>query len=553
VPWRGPDPDCPDEVPTLGYLNGEWIERHCVVADGDSRAKPYGLTDEMWTFLAHFYRVRVDARADDPASKVSAHRTASKDAWTYRRGQLVRPQKWGKGPFSAAIVCTEAVGPTYFAGWAAAGDVYDCADHGCPCGWVYAYREGDPMGRPWSTPLIQITAASEDQTDNVWRQLVPMIELGPLAWIIPDTGETRINLPGGGKIEPVTSKARSRLGAPITFCVQDETGTWTVSNGGQNLADTQRRGLAGMGGRALETTNAWDPAESSVAQKTFESRALDIYRDYRQAPKTWSYGDKRERRKIHKFVYGDSWWVSLDRIEADAVELMERDPTQAERFFGNRPVITGGSWLKEGLWASRTAPERVVSPGTEVCLGFDGSDSDDFTAIRLETASGFRFTPVYGPDKRPTVWNPAEWGGSIPRAEVHAAVDEICRRFNVRKAYCDPRDWQSEIGDWAQRHGEQIFLEWQTYRIVQMHAALQRLVVDLGSGRTDHDACLITEQHAANARKLARNGDRYILGKPNQNQKIDAAMADVLCHEAAADARAEGWGTDTGSYGFAYV
>src|SRR5690606_15708958 len=119
----------------------------------------------------------------------------------------------------------------------------------------------------------------------------------------------------------------------------------------------------------------------------------------------------------------------------------------------------------------------------------DGSDSDDWTAIRLSTADGYRFTPTYGPDARPTIWNPAESNGSIPRGEVRAAVDEICRRYRVVRALCDPRDWQSEIGDWALEHGETVFLEWATYRITPMHAALDRAVADLTSGRTAHDGC----------------------------------------------------------------
>jgi hypothetical protein len=178
-----------------------------------------------------------------------------------------------------------------------------------------------------------------------------MIEESPeLSQLIPDTGETRINLPNGGRIEPVTSQARSRLGQRVTFVVQDETGTWTKSNGGQLLADTQRRGLAGMGGRAIETTNAWDPSENSVAQQTFESRAVDVNRDFRQAPVSLSYTNKAERRRIHKAVYGDSWWIDLDRIESEAAELVERDPAQAERFFGNRVVHGLGAWLKAGVW-----------------------------------------------------------------------------------------------------------------------------------------------------------------------------------------------------------
>ena len=42
--------------------------------------------------------------------------------------------------------------------------------------------------------------------------LLPMIELGALGSEVEDTGLGRINLPGGGKIEPVTASAISRLG-----------------------------------------------------------------------------------------------------------------------------------------------------------------------------------------------------------------------------------------------------------------------------------------------------------------------------------------------------
>ncbi len=316
MPWR--EPSYPGEFPTLGWAIADWIEANCVVPDGDHLGERYMLTDEMKVFIANHYRLKPQATAERYQS-----------AYHYRRSQLVRSQKWGKGPFSAAIICAEAVGPVVFDGWDAAGE---------------------PVGRPWATPLIQITAASEDQTDNVYRCLTPMIEYGPLADVITDTGETRINLPGGGRIDPVTSQARSRLGQRVTFVVQDETGTWTKSNGGQLLADTQRRGLAGMGGRAIETTNAWDPSENSVAQQTYDARPADVYRDHRLAPPGLSYRNKAERHKIHQHVYGDSWWVDLDRIDAEAAELMERDPMQAERFFGNRVVQGAGSWLPDGLW-----------------------------------------------------------------------------------------------------------------------------------------------------------------------------------------------------------
>ncbi|KNX38092.1 terminase TerL endonuclease subunit [Luteipulveratus halotolerans] len=184
--------------------------------------------------------------------------------------------------------------------------------------------------------------------------------------------------------------------------------------------------------------------------------------------------------------------------------------------------------------------------GTPVCGGFDGSTVDDATVIKLETRGGHLFTPRYGPDRRPTIWLPAEWGGTVPRLEVHAAWDEIARTYQLRRVYCDPWQWQTEIERWDEQHGPDTFLVWDTKRARPMHEALDRMVTDLASGAVTHDGCPITTLHVNNARKLAKPNETYQLGKPAQHQKIDAAVTSTICHEAASDARAEGWDdTDT--------
>jgi hypothetical protein len=187
----------------------------------------------------------------------------------------------------------------------------------------------------------------------------------------------------------------------------------------------------------------------------------------------------------------------------------------------------------------RWLPEPA--PGTKICLGFDGSDSDDWTAIKAETIDGLLFTPRYGPDSRPTIWNPTEWNGKIPRSEVHVAVGEIFDRFEVARMYCDPPDYRSEIGDWALEHGEDHVFEWATFRGVPMHAELERFLVDLQTGRLTHDGCPLTTINMLNAVKIARRDQRYVLGKPAQHQKIDIAMSGVLAHAAASDAHEDGW------------
>lgn len=516
--------------PTLGYLVADWIQQHCIIPDGFHKGKPYVMADwQLWCTVNH-YRVREDAAWDLAEPRVSTN-------FTYRRSLVVAPQKTGKGPWAAAIICAEALGPTVFIGWAGKGDAYVCAENGCDCGWVCPYEPGEPMGMPRPSCLIQLTATAKDQTLNVYRPLKAMFKAG---WMTDAgrIGEEFIRVGEDGRIDTVTSSARARLGNPVTFVLNDESGIYTATNGMREVADTQRRGLAGMDARSIETTNCWDPAESSTAQLTYESQRPDIFKFYRKPPASLSYKNKADRRKIHAYVYRGSWWVNLDAIEAEAAELLEKDPEQAMRFFGSMLVARMGSWLPDGLWESA----RGTDTGQlEVAMGFDGSETSDFSAIRLETRDGFLFTPTYGPDNRPTIWNPAEWGGRIPRGEVRAAVDELFRRYKVARAYFDPRDWTTEIDAWALEHGEEVVQQWATYRVVQMHMSLKRFVDDLAAGTLTHDGCPITTLHVGNARKVAQPSDRYILGKPAQHQKIDAAMASALAHEAASDVRAEGW------------
>lgn len=509
-----------------------WVEAHCVIPDQDKRGEPFLLGEAQATFMLNHYDVKASAA---PGMKG--------DAFRFRRSQLVRSQKWGKSPLVAAFVCVEAVGPVLFDGWAAGGELYRCSEHGCGCGWVYEYMPGEPMGREWTTPRIQITATSEDQTANTYDALRPMIALGPLQDLIPKAGEEFIRLPNDGLIEAVSSKATSRIGARVSFVPQDETGLWLKSNGGHKLAWAQRRGLAGMGGRAIETTNAWDPSENSVAQQSFGSNAPDIQRDFRQAPADLSFRNKRERRKILEFNYAESPWVPIDLVEAEAVELMEQNPANAERFFGNRLVQGDGAWMDVADWKSK-GEARPIPYGSRVTLGFDGSDNNDWTTIRLETLDMYQFTPTYmvGGEERPARWQPEQWGGKIPRLEVDAAIEQIVAKFDVVRAYCDPKFWETDIDRWASMHGDRVFVKWDTSAPKKIHEALERMHVDVASPESQfrHDDDPVTEQHFANAVKRARPGERYIIGKHSEHQKIDDAMSSTLAHEAACDAIAAG-------------
>ncbi|MBF4549246.1 hypothetical protein [Pseudoclavibacter sp. VKM Ac-2888] len=530
--------------PTLGHLLDSWLFQHVSIPDGWQRGEPFGQTRWQYWCTANHYRIREGAQSVDG-------RPLGAQAFVYRKSLIIGPQKSGKGPWSAGLTSAEAVGPTQFIGWAKKGDAYRCADWGCPCGWEYAYEVGEPMGGRHPSPLIHLTALTVDQVDNVYGPLTEMIAAEPLSRLLL-VRDDFVRIQGsslGGKrdrIDAVTSKASSKLGQPIHFALQDEFGLWLESNGMQNVADTQDRNATGMNGRTLATTNAPDPSENSAAQKLIEEASEDVFIYWDEPPRDLDFSIPEDRIEIFRYVYRDSPWVSVDGIEALSAALAKRDPGQAERFFGNRMVRGKGKFFPDMQpWDGKRSPVEV-RPRTKVALGFDGSDANDWTGIRLETLGQHQFTPTYtaGDVTRLALWKPEEWGGRIPREEVRAAVEHIFRTYDVTRGYFDPYLWQTDIAAWAQKYGEKRVIEWPTNGIKRMHAELVRFrddVLEVDSAFT-HDGCSEMRTNVSNAVVRARAGETFIIGKPEDHQKIDLLMSGVLAHAAACDSIAAGLG-----------
>jgi hypothetical protein len=489
MPWRGPE--YPGEFPTLGYKVAQWIQSYCVIPDREDAGRPFVLTPEQLKILVLHYRIRPDAEFDHKAGRW-------RNFWVYDRGtQVRRPQKWGKAPLSSAVACVEAApdSEVLFDGWDA---------------------DGEPVGRPWPTPHIQVTACSEDQTDNIWRALLPMIQLGPLADVF-DHGLTRINLPTGGLIEPVTAAAISRLGQRVTCALQDQTESWVQSNGGIKLADNQRRGLAGTGGRFFETPNAHDPVEDSVAQRTSEGKAPGVYLDLAEPP-AGSVRNKRERRKVLEEVYGDSTienggWIDLNRIDSEIEALLEHDAAQAERWFLNR---------------------TLASEGSAFDIDVDGALLDDALAvIACEIKTGFMW-PL-------GIWErPADAGPDYehPKSEVDDVVVDAFETYSVWRMECDDQWIEDLIERWQNRYGEKRVIVARTNRWRQIAWAVRNFeqAVNGKDGELTHSGNEKLTRHIANARKRMLNvlDDRerpmHTLAKPAQHSplKIDGAMGGVI-------------------------
>lgn len=496
---------------TLGWDILDWGSTFLAQPDGEHKGDTWSYSREQAQFILWFYAIDRNGR------------------FLYRRALLARPKGWGKSPLLAAISSTELLGPVAF-------DGFDSS--------------GRPVGRRSYSPLIQLAAVSEAQTDNTMSLVIEMLGEGyAVDYYNLDIGKSRILVPGG-KLEPVTAQAKSREGQRPTFAVLDETHLWIPSNGGDKLAATLRRNLGKIDGRSVETTNAYLPGEQSVAEDSQaywesilrgEVENPGLMYDFRQASPNAPYERSPERRKALVQVYGDAakengGWVNLDRIEQEMDDPATKE-ADGRRFYFNQ--ITQGSlqWIDPVKWeACWDKHLRPINRDDAITLGFDGGIRDDSTALvacRIEDAAIF---PIH-------VWERPEGSKDweVDFVSVDLYVREYLENYNVVRMNCDPAYWQDIVGRWASDF-DGIVWEWWTNRKKAMAESNERFSTAVVTGSLRHKNDEVLTRHVLNAhteetpwgdilRKDIRGGSR----------KIDAAVAAVLAYEARGEAIEDGF------------
>lgn len=522
MPWRPPEPGA---VPTLGYGVIDWITEYLAAPDR-GEYEPFVLYPEQEDFVLRFYEL-------DP-------RTGRR---RFRRAVLSRPRGWGKSPFLAALACAEALGPVVPDGWDAAGQ---------------------PVGKPWvevRTPLVQIAAVSEEQTKNTWSPLLEMLD-GPALdeYSGLEVLDTFVNLPRG-RIEKVTSSARTIKGNRTVFAVLDQTEEWVKSNNGPRLAEVMRINAAKVGGTTVESPNAYTPGEGSVAEDSAEywkmivegrSRDDGLYYDHREAPASTSLTDPKTLLKALAYVYGDSADVNGGHVDLVGIRATmwdpATDPQTARADFLNQITHASDSWLTAPQWGARADATKVVADGDVVVLGFDGSVREDATAlVACRVEDGHVWIPEHAGQlscwEKPDGPEGEHW--QVDRVAVDAAVAAMFERYKVIGLYADPAYWQDTLDRWQAEFGPRIRvrasqqrpIEWWTSRPKYMVDALARFHEAVVGGELTHDGNSVLTRHVLNARRrVARQGITIAKEHPHSSRKIDAAMAAVLAYEARADA-----------------
>ena len=494
-------PDVGADTVSLGWEIVDLIEADLQIPTGAGAGGALRLTNEQIQLLVAWYAV--DARG----------------RFLWRRACWRLPKGWGKSPLAAALAYVELVGPVVF-------DGFDASGHA--------------VGRPHPSPWVQIAAVSEDQTDNTHVQLMEMLRDSPAVEERRlEVGVTRVQFKDRpGRLEPVSAAAGSREGQPLTAAILDETHLWSRTNGGRLLAQVLRRNVAKMGGRTIETTNAFAPGGRSVAEETHEAvlsgRSAGVLYVAREAPQVEDLGDVEAVRAGLRVVYGDSTaWVDVDRIVEEIADPAT-EPSEARRFYLNQIVAPEESLVDLVVWQQLVDADGRLVEGDTIAIGFDGADTGDATAIIAVRWPDWLVVPIHVWERPQGV---TDW--QTPRAEVDAVIRETYTRYRVVRGYYDLPHWQSEIDAWAGEFGKSV-ARWPHSSDNRIGPALERLSTMVRERTLRHTGDPVLMRHIANARREAARGGKFRPARRHAGQPIDAASA--LCGALAAlgDAVAHG-------------
>lgn len=542
--------DC-DPERSLGWLATWWIEKFVVQGPGDVEGEPIVHGDEFTGFIVNCYALGEDGRR--------LHDTAF----------FSRPKGCNKSGVAAELVLFEALGPCRFAGWAKGGETYEFLGH------TYTYEKGEPMGKPVKYPFVRIMATEDGQTGNTYDMVFNNLEDGPLADLKAygmRVNRAKVDLPFGGEIVPSTSGAASKDGGKETFVIFDETHLYNTKQLKQMYATVSRnlnKRKRAAEPWALETTTMYLPGEDSVAEDTYHY-AQDIEESERPL-------EEGERRKVKvkraRLLFDHRWGNVVDMSDEEALEIAieeaygealdwnskqgiiddlydpRRTEEESRRYFLNALTESHNAWVSPQILAMITSQgvgAKEIEPGTEIALGFDGSLSNDATALigcRISDGALFKIKIEEKPD------GPEAKDWNVDQIAFDARVHWAFNKFKVVAFFADPPHWQDYIESWEREWGDDLkvkasgmsAIKWWTKRDVPMSLALERLwqAMSLGEVRLDKDPVLV--RHFLNARRWERRGGT-VIGKDTKNsvKKMDGAMAATLAYEARAVFLAKG-------------
>ena len=508
---------------TLGWGILNWWASYVRTPGGDDAGTPFMPTLEQARFVLWWYAVDKNGK------------------FVYRNGVLRRMKGWGKDPLAAALSLVELCGPVAF-------DGFD--------------MQGNPLAKPRHAAWIQIVAVSQEQTKNTFSLFPVLVSSKLKEDYALEVNKTIIYSGEGGRIEAVTSSPYSMEGNRPTLVIRNETQFWYESNDGHSLAGVIEGNVTKIpGSRTLSICNAHIPGEDSVAERDYEAwqsvvagQAVDVgtLYDAIEAPadtpvseipsekedaEGYAVGVKRLREGIET-ARGDSVWLPVDAIIESVLDV-KNPVTESRRKFLNQVNAHEDSWIAPYEWDA-VATDQVLQKGDRVTLGFDGSKSNDWTAVVACRVEDGLLQPI-------KVWNPVKFpNDEVPREDVDAVVRSCFERFDVVAFRADVKEFEAYVDQWGRDFRKKMKVNATPGNPIafDMRGQTKRFGLDCErfldavlEHELFHSGDPILRQHVLNARRHPTQFDSVSIRKASKDssKKIDAAVCAVLAFGARQD------------------
>lgn len=516
-----------DRDRSLGHLAWAWIEHFCVHGPGDVQGSPVELDGEFGGFIVDSYALGVSGRR------------------LYDTVVISRAKGRAKSELAAFICLFEAFGPARFGSWAEGGEVFRQDS------FTYTYQPGEPIGKPIVYPFIRCLATEEGQSGNTYDNIYFNLQDGPLGERLPKNaaGVTRVFLPHGGEIRPSTASSSSKDGGKETLTVMDEVHLYTTAELRRMYQTVDRNARKRREAQpwVLQTTTMYQPGDNSVAEKTHErarlisegkTRSSRLLYDHREAPADVDLTDRKQLTAALRETYGPFADVmDLDGIIENEFWNTEKDPEDSRRYFFNQPTAARDAWVTHPEWAAIADPEKVIGDEDPIVMFFDGSKSDDATAlVGCDVATGHVMT--FACWEKPPGSPRGQW--FVDRQDVDRVVRQVFATRNVQGFFADVAEFESYVDAWGLDFGSQLLVHatagktahpvaWDMRgKSFEFTAACERALIDIQEKNFTHDGDSRLMRHVLNARRRPNKYGVSISKEGRESpKKIDLAVCMV--------------------------
>jgi phage terminase large subunit-like protein len=372
-------------------------------------------------------------------------------------------------------------------------------------------------------------AADKDQSKLVFgaaRRMVEMdSELSDRCRLFRDSIEDKIT---GSVYRALSSEAYTKEGLSPTLVVYDE--LHAAPN--RDLFDTMSLSMGARPEALMLCVTTAGVRSDATGQ---DSVAFTMYQ----------YGKRVATREVEDASFGFSWWEAdealaigepeawqqanpgmgdiLDPEDLASALLRTPEPEFATKRL-NRFVSSATAWLPGGAFDA-TATERTLTKDEKIVVSFDGSFSNDSTAIVGCSLDGhIELLAIW--ERR--IDDPHY---EVPIAEVEQRMREICSQYNVVEVAADPYRWARTLQAWESEGLPVVVFPQNPARMVPACAAFYSAVTQ---GMLTHNKNATLTRHLDNAViKVDRFGPRIVKEHRGSPRKIDAGVCAIIAYDRA--------------------